>query len=128
MLFIARHGWVTLGEQNTNGLPSNGIANLQEVIPLNYTDKQIACVDCGSTFIFTADEQAFFAEKGYANEPKRCLNCRRQKRSDKNDSSAAPRKMYDVVCNDCGQSCKVPFEPRLGKPVLCSDCYASKNR
>ena len=94
---------------------------------MNYTDKQLACVDCGSTFVFTADEQSFFAEKGYSNEPKRCLNCRRQKRSDKNDSSA-PRKMYDVVCNECARPCKVPFEPRLGKPVLCSDCFASKNR
>jgi len=31
--------------------------------------------------------------------------------------------MHDATCGKCGNSCKIPFEPRQGKPVLCSDCF-----
>lgn len=53
-----------------------------------YKDKTIKCVDCGNEFIFTARDQAFYAEKGFNNEPKRCKACRDQKkaRMNKNDN------------------------------------------
>jgi len=38
---------------------------------LSYEDKNITCVDCGKAFVFTAGEQAFFAEKGFGGGPKR---------------------------------------------------------
>ena len=41
-----------------------------------YEDKQLTCKDCGATFIFTAGEQEFYAEKGFVNEPQRCKECR----------------------------------------------------
>ena len=41
-----------------------------------YTDKTISCIDCGAPFIFSANEQEFYAQKGFSNEPKRCKNCR----------------------------------------------------
>ena len=31
--------------------------------------------------------------------------------------------MHDATCGKCGTSCKIPFEPRQGRPVLCSDCF-----
>ncbi len=34
-----------------------------------YQDKTLKCRDCGQDFVFTASEQAFFAEKGFQNEP-----------------------------------------------------------
>ncbi len=34
------------------------------------TDKSLQCADCGASFTFTAEEQEFFAKKGYTNEPK----------------------------------------------------------
>lgn len=37
-----------------------------------YQDKTLKCRDCGAEFVFTASEQAFFAEKGFQNEPGRC--------------------------------------------------------
>jgi CxxC-x17-CxxC domain-containing protein len=51
-------------------------------------DKQLACVDCGATFTFTAQEQTFYAEKGLTNEPKRCPNCRKARR---NRQASKPR-------------------------------------
>lgn len=44
------------------------------------SDKNLVCVDCGSNFVFTQGEQDFYAEKGFSNEPKRCLECRKAKK------------------------------------------------
>jgi hypothetical protein len=43
-------------------------------------DKSLQCSDCGATFTFTAGEQEFFASKGFTNEPRRCVPCRRAKK------------------------------------------------
>lgn len=45
-----------------------------------FEDKKITCVQCGVEFVFTAGEQAFFAERGLESEPKRCSSCRRKKK------------------------------------------------
>ncbi len=34
--------------------------------------------------------------------------------------------MFKATCAECGHSCEVPFKPMSGKPVLCSNCFASK--
>ncbi len=98
---------------------------------MSYEDKTLTCMDCGRGFTFTAGEQEFFAKKGLANEPKRCPDCRqsrRQERRDSGDGTARPREMHRVVCASCGQEAEVPFEPRAGRPVYCSDCFAKVKR
>ena len=82
-----------------------------------FQDKTIVCKDCGQEFTFTANEQEFFAEKGFTNEPQRCKKCRDARKS-------ASREMFDAVCADCGKPCKVPFRPREDRPVYCSECFA----
>ena len=47
-------------------------------------DKKILCKDCGSEFIFTVGEQEFYKEKGFDNEPVRCPDCRRARKSQNN--------------------------------------------
>ena len=91
-----------------------------------YQDKSIQCADCGITFTFSAQEQEFYASKGYTNEPKRCPSCREARKAARGDSSSGPRpkrQMYAAVCAQCGKDTEVPFEPRQGRPVYCSDCY-----
>ena len=44
-------------------------------------DQRIACVDCHGEFIFSEGEQEFFKMKGFANPPKRCRACRKDKRA-----------------------------------------------
>jgi CxxC-x17-CxxC domain-containing protein len=97
---------------------------------MGYADKIIECADCGASFTFSASEQEFFANKGYTNEPKRCPQCRQANRQQRRGSSSGyqPRQMYDVVCASCGKETQVPFEPRNGRPVYCSDCYAKAKR
>ena len=47
-------------------------------------DKTIICRDCGNEFVFTEGEQAFYAEKGFDNEPVRCPDCRRFRKQQRN--------------------------------------------
>jgi len=97
---------------------------------VTYQDKQIQCAECGNSFTFTAREQEFFASKGYSNEPKRCLNCRQSRRTQRTGAEGGqgghgPRQMFSAVCAQCGKECQVPFQPRQGKPVYCSECYSA---
>jgi len=96
---------------------------------MSFQDKSIQCSDCGATFTFSVEDQEFFASKGYTNDPKRCPTCRAAKKSarygDSGDSSRARREMFPVVCAQCGKDTEVPFEPREGRAVYCSDCYST---
>ena len=67
-----------------------------------YEDKTLVCKECGNEFVFTAGEQEFYAERGFANEPQRCKACRDARK----------------------QNQKVPFRPREDRPVYCSECFA----
>lgn len=100
---------------------------------MGYTEKNLECVDCGASFTFTAEEQEFFAGKGFTNDPKRCPRCRQARKQQRRGSygswdSDGQRQMHDAVCASCGQETQVPFEPREGRPVYCSDCYAKVRR
>ena len=44
------------------------------------SDKKLICKDCGKTFLFTESEQEFYKEKGFDNEPTRCISGRRAKK------------------------------------------------
>jgi CxxC-x17-CxxC domain-containing protein len=92
---------------------------------MSFVDKTLQCSDCGVTFTFSASEQEFYAAKGFTNEPKRCPSCREARKAERGGySSYRPKhQMFPAVCAQCGKECQVPFEPREGRPVYCSDCY-----
>jgi CxxC-x17-CxxC domain-containing protein len=88
-------------------------------------DKTLTCRDCGASFEFTASEQDFYAEKGFANEPSRCKDCRIARKNETGGRSG-PREMFDAVCAACGAQTKVPFQPKNDRPVYCSDCFSKQ--
>ncbi|ADJ25636.1 conserved hypothetical protein [Dehalogenimonas lykanthroporepellens BL-DC-9] len=100
---------------------------------MSYQPKVLTCCDCGSGFTFSVEDQEFFAQKGFTNEPKRCPDCRTARKAERGNSGGfgggrgnfggGARQMFPATCSDCGKSTEVPFEPRNGKPVYCSDCY-----
>jgi hypothetical protein len=49
----------------------------------NFEDQTRTCVDCEQEFIWTAGEQEFFHEKGFADPPKRCKECRQARKADR---------------------------------------------
>ena len=87
-----------------------------------YSDKTLTCRECGAEFVFSGSEQAFYAEKGFQNEPGRCPNCRANRRSNMG-GNRGERQMYDVVCDGCGATTQGPFQPRGDRPVYCRECY-----
>ena len=52
-----------------------------------YKDEIITCCDCGTDFVFTARDQAFYEEKGFNNKPKRCRICRDKKKARINEKN-----------------------------------------
>ncbi len=34
--------------------------------------------------------------------------------------------MYKAVCDECGETCEVPFNPSPDKPIYCSRCFETK--
>lgn len=94
---------------------------------MSFTDKTLTCKDCGRSFVFTAGEQEFHAEKGFTNTPGRCPDCRSARKAQGGfgggRSSGGQRQMYSATCSACGKECQVPFQPSGDKPVYCSDCF-----
>lgn len=58
---------------------------------MSYETKELKCVDCGEVFEFSAEEQEFYAGRGFS-EPKRCPACRAAKKNARNFNS---RQQYD---------------------------------
>jgi len=93
-----------------------------------FEDKQLVCKDCGATFIFSAGEQEFYAEKGFENEPQRCRECRNARKASRNSGEAKSREMFRVVCAECGKETEVPFQPTSDRPVYCRECYQQRRQ
>ncbi len=102
-----------------------------------YEDRNLSCVECGSEFVFSADDQQFHSERGY-QDPKRCPSCRQARRGGGGGGGGGggyggggggyggPREMHDATCASCGSACQVPFLPRQDRPVYCSDCFSKQ--
>jgi CxxC-x17-CxxC domain-containing protein len=91
---------------------------------MTFQDKSLQCSDCGVTFDFTATEQEFYHSKGFTNEPKRCPECRRARKSEQRGGGYGSRRdMFPAVCAECGKDTEVPFRPTGERPVYCSDCF-----
>jgi CxxC-x17-CxxC domain-containing protein len=86
-----------------------------------FSDQTIKCRDCGNDFVWTASEQEFYQQKGFANAPVRCPSCRAAKKA--TQGYGGPRQMFDVTCAKCGKATQVPFQPKGDRPVYCSDCF-----
>ena len=92
---------------------------------MSFQDKSLQCSDCGISFTFTAGEQEFYSSRGLQNEPKRCPECRRARKSERygNAGYRSQRQMFPAECAECGKETEVPFEPREERPVYCNECY-----
>jgi CxxC-x17-CxxC domain-containing protein len=48
-------------------------------------------------------------------------------RSYRNSRDERKPEMHTATCGDCGDECKIPFEPKFNRPVFCSECF-QKNK
>lgn len=42
---------------------------------------------------------------------------------DESEKGEARRKTWPATCSTCGKDCEVPFEPQVGRPVYCRECF-----
>lgn len=80
-------------------------------------EKILKCRECGREFLFTPEEQDFYARQGYGH-PHRCKDCRRAARLRRTG------KVYSGVCAACGKEARVAFPPTRESLVYCGDCWA----
>jgi CxxC-x17-CxxC domain-containing protein len=92
---------------------------------MEYRDKTLTCVECSESFVWTAGEQLFYADRNFRNEPKRCKSCK-SKRNGK--GSPRERSFTEVQCSDCGKATTVPFKPSQGRPIYCKECFDARRR
>lgn len=91
---------------------------------MEFKDRVLTCIDCGSEFIFTAGEQVFFLDKQFKNDPKRCKQCKAKRLR----GNQKVRPETRTTCSECGTETTVPFKPTQGRPVLCRSCFQKQGR
>lgn len=84
-----------------------------------YQDQTLTCRDCGNTFVWTAGEQEFYAQKGFQNAPVRCP----QDRAMKKTRVQGERESFEITCATCGKKDTVPFKPSGDRPVYCREHF-----
>jgi CxxC-x17-CxxC domain-containing protein len=109
------------------------VSDAQLTDAAEFEDKGILCIDCGTNFIWTVGEQAFFRDKKLLNPPKRCKECKQAKNERLAAIAAAQasgvRQRIEVAvsCAKCGETTTVPFYPSQGRPVYCRSCFLEMN-
>jgi CxxC-x17-CxxC domain-containing protein len=96
-----------------------------------FTDKSLQCVDCGAGFVWTAGEQAFYADKHFTHEPRRCRACKAKRAAARPaEPPSAPRDRHEAeaTCTACGRATTVPFRPSPGRPIYCRECFQQRRR
>jgi CxxC-x17-CxxC domain-containing protein len=96
---------------------------------MEYRDRVLKCAECGAEFVFTAGEQAFFADKGFKNEPKRCKPCKSKRGQNAGGGGGGggyQRAETRTTCSQCGKETTVPFKPTQGRPVYCRECFQQR--
>jgi CxxC-x17-CxxC domain-containing protein len=98
---------------------------------MEFQDKVLKCIDCGTDFVFTAGEQLFFYDKQFKNEPKRCKVCKSKRASNFGPAPSAAHQNFTRVetktsCSHCGKETTVPFKPTQGRPVFCRECFQQR--
>lgn len=86
--------------------------------PISFQDKSFQCSARGTIFTFSAEEQEFFASKGYTNEPERCPSCREARKAEHYGSNSGygyrpQRQMFPAK----GNTKSVELPARLYKHV-----------
>ncbi len=81
-------------------------------------DVDITCVQCKEIFNFAQKEQEQFYQRNMMT-PQRCPKCRSKKGA---SGQNAPNR-FEIVCDNCGKHDQVPFQPKIGRSVLCKDCF-----
>jgi CxxC-x17-CxxC domain-containing protein len=90
---------------------------------MEYQDKRLRCLECGTEFLWSAGEQGFFAGRNFRHEPRRCRPCKAGRKRLGPGATAVESR---ATCSACGRATTVPFQPSQGRPVFCRTCYQQR--
>ena len=95
---------------------------------MEFQDKSLHCVDCGTEFIWTAGEQLFFADKNFKNEPKRCKGCKAKRASRPSAAGPVARERVETTHQLLGlrQGNDGALPTHAGRPVFCRECFQQR--
>lgn len=65
-----------------------------------FQTKVLICADCKEEFVFTIAAQAYFAEKGYNEDPKLCKSCYLKRKRDKKGLGRDSGVTMDAIATD----------------------------
>jgi len=77
--------------------------------------------------------KAKYSDKKFDRHTKSSQTSNRNSRTDepsrsyRNSRDERKPEMHTATCADCGDECKIPFEPKFNRPVYCSECF-QKNK
>lgn len=84
-----------------------------------FQDIVITCKKCGNKFIYTAAQQLLHSEKGFANEPQLCDQCRAQR---------GKLDFFNGTCSLCGEKVVTIIKPSKGRAIYCDKCLQIMRR
>src|SRR6185503_15802666 len=61
---------------------------------MEFQDRNIECIDCHASFVFTAGEQEFYERKGSKEIPKRCKDCRDKRKARRDSGGGGSERSY----------------------------------
>ena len=85
-------------------------------------DVEIPCVQCKEIFVFSEKEQQIFYQRNMMS-PQRCGNCRAKGKNKSKKQKTSREGRFEIVCDHCSKKDTVPFRPKVGRSVLCKDCF-----
>ena len=84
---------------------------------MDFTDKNLVCVECNQTFVWTAGEQLFYHDRNFKNEPKRCKDCKARRSDRRAGRPRARGDDHDLLALRPGDDRAVPADPGPAGPV-----------
>lgn len=93
---------------------------------------QAVCSDCGETceipFRPSGDRPVYCSDCFRNHGDERGGRSERSTGGDRGGrSNFSDKRLFDAVCDKCGNDCQVPFRPTPGKPVFCDQCFTKEN-
>lgn len=83
---------------------------------MELVDKTIVCAECQKEFVHSADDQRRFQERGFANEPRRCPECREKRRQAAAAAKAAAKPEGEAPATQDVEPFNAPPRPRPKSP------------
>ncbi len=91
------------------------------------TMHKAVCSECGKECevpFKPTNDKPVFCDDCFRN--KKSVGQNRSSRRDSGRFNSNDKRMYKVICDNCGRECEVPFKPTNDKPVYCSECFGKK--